>query len=173
MPVPEPRPRFVDEALARASARAPRVRAQQNAPKYDNPLLRFFARWETWTGAVLGAGAAALVTFFLLRPLEQAPQPVGLALTLHEARQIDVLIDSERDLEGAIIRIAASGSVVLDGFDDEYQIRWRADLERGSNLLSLPVIARSAGKGQLIATVEHKGRTRRVAVDLTVFDTKA
>ena len=55
---------------------------------------------------------------------------------------------------------------MLDGFDDERQIDWQADLERGSNLLSLPVVARSAGKGRLVAVIEHEGRTRRVAIDL-------
>ena len=71
-----------------------------------------------------------------------------------------MLIDSERELKGATIRIAASGSIALDGFDDERQIDWQADLERGSNLLSLPVVARAAGKGRLVAVIEHEGRTR-------------
>jgi len=99
------------------------------------------------------------------------PQP-RLALTLHETRNVDVLIDSERELKGATIRIAATGSIALDGFDDEQHVDWQADLERGSNLLSLPVVARTAGKGQLIAVIEHDGRTRRVAVELTVIDPK-
>jgi hypothetical protein len=168
MPTPEPRVGFVERALARAAV--PQRVAQASLPAR---LRRFMSRWETWAGAALGAAATAAVTFMLLRPVDSTvgPQP-RLALTLHETRNVDVLIDSERELKGATIRIAATGSIALDGFDDEQHVDWQADLERGSNLLSLPVVARTAGKGQLIAVIEHDGRTRRVAVELTVTDRK-
>ena len=168
MPTPEPRVGFVERALAQAAA--PQRVAQASLPAR---LRRFMSRWETWAGAALGAAATAAVTFMLLRPVDSTvgPQP-RLALTLHETRNVDVLIDSERELKGATIRIAATGSIALDGFDDEQHVDWQADLERGSNLLSLPVVARTAGKGQLIAVIEHDGRTRRVAVELTVTDRK-
>ena len=168
MPTPEPRVGFVERALARAAV--PQRVAQASLPAR---LRRFMSRWETWAGAALGAAATAAVTFMLLRPVDSTvgPQP-RLALTLHETRNVDVLIDSERELKGATIRIAATGSIALDGFDDEQHVDWQADLERGSNLLSLPVVARTAGKGQLVAVIEHDGRTRRVAVELTVTDPK-
>jgi hypothetical protein len=170
MPTPEPRAGFVERALARAVA--PSRGAQ--AVSLPGRLRTFATRWETWVGAALGGAVAAALTFVLLRTVDTtavSPQP-QLALTLHEARNVDVLIDSERELKGATIRIAASGSIALDGFEDERQADWQADLERGSNLLSLPVVARAAGKGRLVAIVEHEGRTQRVAIELTVLDPK-
>jgi hypothetical protein len=166
MPTPEPRAGFVERALARATAQQRETQALLPAR-----LRRFLSRWETWAGAALGAAAAAAVAFFLLRPLDSTfgEQP-QLALTLHQTRNVDVLIDSERELKGATIRIAATGSIALEGFDDEKHVDWQADLERGSNLLSLPVVARTAGKGRLVAIIEHAGRTRRVAVELMVID---
>jgi hypothetical protein len=169
MPTPEPRAGFVERALARAA----QPRGQQ-AVSLPGRLRNFALRWETWAGAALGGAVAAALTFVLLRTVDTAavsPQP-QLALTLHEARNVDVLIDSERELKGATIRIAASGSIALDGFDDERHVDWQADLERGSNLLSLPVVARTAGKGRLVAVIEHEGRTQRVAIDLTVVEPK-
>jgi hypothetical protein len=167
MPTPEPRAGFVERALARATAQQ---RATQAASRAGG-LRGFVTRWEMWAGAALGGAVAAALTLILLRPVDtttsQQPQ---LALTLHETRNVDVLIDSERELKGATIRIAASGSIALDGFDDERQVDWQADLERGSNLLSLPVVARAAGRGRLVAVIEHDGRTRRVAIDLNVVD---
>jgi hypothetical protein len=168
MPTPEPRVGFVERALARAAAQE-----RATAALLPARLGRFLSRWETWAGAALGAAAAAAMTFILLRPIDstQASRP-QLALTLHEIRNVDVLIDSERQLKGATIRIAATGSIALDGFDDEQHIDWQADLERGSNLLSLPVVARAAGNGELVAVVEHEGRTQRVAIALVVIDPK-
>ena len=165
MPTPELRPGFVERAFARV--------AQQQAPQAVAPpgrLRSFATRWETWAGAALGGAVAAALMLVLLRPVDTSDSPQPLALTLHEARNVDVLIDSDRELKGATIRVAASGSIVLDGFDDERQIDWQADLERGSNLLSLPVLARAAGKGRLVAVIEHEGRTRQVAIDLSVVD---
>jgi hypothetical protein len=170
MPSPEPRAGFVERALARAVAPS---RGQQ-ADSLPGRLRRFATRWETWAGAALGGAVAAALTFVLLRTVDTAavsPQP-QLALALHEARNVDVLIDSERALKGATIRIAASGSIALDGFEDERHVDWQADLERGSNLLSLPVVARATGKGSLVAIVEYEGRTQRVAVELTVLEPK-
>lgn len=173
MPVPELRTDFVDRALARAVPAAPDAQAHQTTRqrRAAGRLRHFATRWETWVGAALGGAVAVALTLVLLRPVDTAgPQPQEIALALHETRSVDVLIDSERALKGATIRIAASGSIALEGFDDEREIGWQANLERGSNLLSLPVVARAAGKGRLVAIIEHEGRTRRVAIDLTVVD---
>jgi hypothetical protein len=168
LPAPEPRPGFVDRALANATSQ-PAARAEERSRGFAHLV----SRWETWIGAALGGAVAAVLTaVILLRPVEQpAPTPMGISLALNESRAIDVLIDSERELEGATIRIVATGSVVLDGFDDEHEIGWNARLERGSNVLSLPVVARSTGQGQLVAVIEHEGRTRRMTINLTVRDT--
>jgi hypothetical protein len=167
LPAPEPRPGFVDRALANAT-RQPAARATERSVG----LAHLVSRWETWIGAALGGAVAAVLTVILLLPVEQpAPTPMGISLALNETRAIDVLIDSERELEDATIRIVATGSVALDGFDNEHEIGWRANLERGSNVLSLPVVARSTGNGQLVAVIEHGGRTRRMTINLTVRDT--
>ena len=168
LPAPEPRPGFVDRALANAT-REPAARAKERS----RGLVHLASRWETWIGAAFGGAVAAALTLLLLRPVVEQPAatPMGISLALNETRAIDVLIDSERELEDATIRIVATGSVVLDGFDNEHEIGWRAHLERGSNVLSLPVVARSTGNGQLVAVIEHEGRTRRMTINLTVRDT--
>jgi hypothetical protein len=159
MPTDETPAGFVERALARAAAQ------QRETPTSPATRVRHFvSRWETWAGAVLGAAAAAAVTFILLRPIDSTvSQQRQLTLVLHETRNLDVVIDTDRELKGATIRIATTGSIALDGFDQR-QVDWRADLERGSNLLSLPVVARTPGKGRLVAVLEHDGRTRRVAI---------
>jgi len=169
MPAPEPQPGFVDRALANA-AREPATRSRPRAG-----LAHLAGRWETWIGAALGGAVATVLMLILLRPLDGVDQPVpapmGISMALNETRAIDVLIDSERTLEDATIRIVATGSVVLDGFENEREIGWRTHLDRGSNVLSLPVVARSTGQGQLVAVIEHEGRTRRMIINLTVRDT--
>ena len=160
LPAPEPRPDFVARAFAKATGQtaAPHIKLSQLA-----------RRWETWVGAALGAAIATLFTVAILLSHRPAAPP-EIKLALNEMRDIDVLIESERTLEDATIRIVASGSVALDGFDSEREIGWTAHLEQGSNMLSLPVVARSTGAGQLVAVIEHGGRTRRVTVNLAVHN---
>ncbi len=162
LPAPEPRPEFIERAFAAATRQAIQPRRSR--------LFHLISRWETWIGVGVGA-AVAIVLMLVVRPI--TTREPGLTLALNEMRDIDVLIDSERALDGATIRIVASGSVVLDGFENEHQIDWQTHLAQGSNMLSLPVVARSPGAGQLVAVIEHGGRTRRVTVNLTVRDRQA
>lgn len=157
IPAPEPRPEFVDRAFAKATARTQPPR---------NRLSHLASRWETWIGALAGA-AVAVVFMLILWPPMVSREP-GITLALNEMRDIDVLIDSERALDDATIRVVATGSVVLDGFENEREIDWKTRLDPGANVLSLPVVARSTGAGQLVAVIEHGGRTRQVTVNLTV-----
>lgn len=175
MPAPEPRPGFVDRALANATREAAaRPQAGHAGRAGRAGLAHLASRWETWIGAALGGAVATVLMLILLRPLDtpdQPPAPMGISMALNETRAIDVLIDSERELQDATIRIVAIGSVALDGFENEREIGWRTHLDRGSNVLSLPVVARSTGEGRLVAVIEHDGRTRRMTINLTVRDT--
>jgi hypothetical protein len=164
LPTPQPRPGFVDAALAKATA----SRASSTAD--SRPVLM---RAQIWFAAAAGAVIAAALTWFLLQPLAPASLDGGVALAMNESRNIDVLIESDRELQDATIRITLVGGVVLDGFEDERQIDWQADLEPGTNMLSLPVVARNAGAGRLVAVIEHGGKTRTVTLNLTVNDTQA
>ena len=158
MPLPPPRRGFADEAIANAIARSPHSQRMER---------NLFARWETWAGAAMGAVAAVLVTVMLLRPALPTVES-GVTLAVDESTTIDVVIDSERTLDDATIRVAATGSIELNGFEDNRQAQWQTRLDRGRNVLSLPIVARSTGNAELVATIEHEGRTRRVAVKMKV-----
>jgi hypothetical protein len=161
MPVPQPRAGFVDEVLARAVAASTRARPARSR-------LGAFGRWETWAGAMVGAALAVIATVLVMRPAAQPEPAAGITLALNESRNVEVLIDSERTLDLATIHVATTGAVELEGLDDEREVEWQTRLERGRNVLSLPVVARAEGNAQLIATIEHEGRSRRVAIRLVV-----
>lgn len=153
LPAPEPRAGFVDAALARATNRG-------RVPRR--------VRRGTWWGMAIGALAAAIaLVAFYPHWVERAGEPT-VGLVLHEAREIAVVIDSERDLPEATIRVYVTGGIELAGFGDQRELQWVATLTQGSNLLALPVIARAAGDGQLVAEIEHEGRTKRAIVAVQV-----
>jgi len=166
MPVPDPRPGFVDRALARATAAAPSAAAASGVGR--GRWRSFAARGSAARLAAAGALAAAITVFALYpRWTDRVPMP-QVGLELDEAREISVVIDAERDLPDATIRVYVTGGIELAGFEDRRELTWVATLENGSNLLALPVIARAPGNGRLVAEVEHEGRRKRISVDVRV-----
>ena len=160
MPVPEPRAGFVDRAIANATAGA-----SAPAPRGFRAALR---RRATWWAAAAGAFAATIAFVALIWIKSGTPGEPSLVLTLHESREVPLVIESERELDGATIRIHVSGSVALDGYGQQDEVEWQTTLTRGANLLSLPVIAREPGEGRIVAEIEHQGKTRRVSVIMHV-----
>lgn len=149
MPVPEPRAGFENRLLAKAT----RVKST--------------TRRATWWAA--GAGAlAATIAWAALMWVKSPPSEPSMVLTLNESREVPLVIDSERQLDGATIRILVTGSVSLTGYDQQHEVEWQTTLTRGANLLSLPVIARETGEGRIVAEIEHQGKTRRVSVVMHV-----
>jgi len=160
MPVPEPRPGFVDRVLAIATAGRPRPEARGIRGALSRPL--------TWWAACIGAATASAAWIVVMTLYGHAPQVPRVMLALNESREISLVIDSERALEGATIRLHVTGGVALAGYEGQQEIQWLTSLNQGANLLSLPVIGRAPGDGSVVAEIEHEGRTRRVSVTMHV-----
>jgi hypothetical protein len=160
MPVPEPRDGFVDRVLAKAANAAP-----ARAPRRIRSTLH---RPATWWAAGAGALAASLVFVIVWWMRAAAPQETDVTLALNENREVSLVINSERALEDATIRLYVTGSVALVGYEGERELQWATSLTPGANLLSLPVVARAPGDGRIVAEIEHEGRVRRVIVALHV-----
>jgi hypothetical protein len=79
-----------------------------------------------------------------------------VTLALHESRDVSLVINSERNLEGATIRLYVTGSVALAGYEGQHEIQWLTSLTQGANLLSLPLVARTPGDGLVVAEIEHE-----------------
>jgi hypothetical protein len=159
MPVPEPELGFEDRVLAIATA------AHVGA---STDVRSTFRRHSTWWAAALGALAATVACLAVFWKQPAAAPGASVMLALNENREVSVVIDSERDLAGATIRLYVTGSVALAGYEQQHEIEWKTSLTQGANLLSLPVVGRTPGEGSLVAEIEHDGRTRRVSVALHV-----
>jgi hypothetical protein len=149
MPVPEPRAGFEHRVLAKATGR------------------KTVSRRSTWWAAGAGALAATIAWVAFIWVKSPAHEP-SMVLALNESREVPLVIDSERQLDGATIRILVTGSVSLTGYDQQHEVEWQTSLTRGANLLSLPVTARETGEGRIVAEIEHQGKTRRVSVVMHV-----
>lgn len=174
MPVPEPRAGFAAQALANArhqnaglaapSARRAPGRERSSAPRTDG--------WSWWGGlaAAMAAGLVLAVLWGLPRGLTTAEDPAATAaplrLALYEPREIGIAIDADQPIHGARLTVRVDGGIELVGFGDTRELSWETDLEQGTNMLALPVLAYSLEQGRLTALVEHQAGRQQIELTL-------
>ena len=130
-----------------------------------------------WLGSVVGGALAAsiavAVTVWWLRPV--APQVANpqVQLALHEVRAVSLSLDSPEPLQGAEIRVVLTGAIGLQGFDEQRELHWVTDLDRGVNQLTLPLVALGPNGGQVMVEVQHGEKRRAFVVDVQTRDDTA
>lgn len=144
-------------------------RAMQRA--VQRPAAAAARRRGFWLGAGVGAALAAsvvlaVVVVWFQRATPNSPSYPEVSLTLNEARDVSVAIDSAAALPGAEIRVVLTGAVALDGFDGQRELRWITDLDSGVNQLTLPLVVVGASGGQVTVEVQHGDKLRTFVLDV-------
>jgi anti-sigma factor RsiW len=153
-------PRMRGEAFAHAMAVATRSAAPREA--------RVATFWSgLGIGAALAAGIAIAIVM-LMPGLDSSQDNATPQLTLaaNEARDISISVASTEALEEAEIHVMLSGPIELRGYEGRRELRWRANLDRGDNQLTLPLVAKGMGTGQLLVEVVHGEKRRTFVVDI-------
>ncbi|HZW60573.1 MAG TPA: hypothetical protein VFE85_09770 [Woeseiaceae bacterium] len=129
-------------------------------------------RSRFWLGAGVGAALAASLTVAVMSlglrataPDIPAAAPV-FQVVRGEPHDVDIAIDMQRDLTGAVITVALRGGIELDGYAGRRELSWTTDLKAGINRLSLPIVATDDAGGRLMVRVHHGGKERRFAMDV-------
>jgi hypothetical protein len=122
-------------------------------------------------GAAVGGALAAGIALgaLLVAPLatrEPASAVPTVSIALDEVRDVRVAVNAPEALEHAAIRVVLRGSIGLDGYADERELEWNADLEPGVNQLTLPIVASGVGGGQVVVEVAHGDKRRTFVVDV-------
>ena len=89
-----------------------------------------------------------------------------VTLALNESRNVNVALDSPAMLADAEIHVVLSGAIGLQGFASQRELRWRTDLDRGVNQLTLPLVALGGGGGQILVEVTHGEKRRSFVIDV-------
>jgi hypothetical protein len=157
-----------DEPLPTADERAA-ARAVDRALRYD-PVRRYrsgFFRGVA-SGAALAAAVAAVAFGLWMRTLDGdvAGAVPEVRLALNVPRDVTVTLESPEPLIGAAVRVELRGAVALAGYGEQRELRWSANLDRGINQLTLPVVALDATGGQVLVEVAHGARRRTFLLDV-------
>jgi hypothetical protein len=126
---------------------------------------------QFWQGVGLGAALAAAMAYAIVTWLPEAGDPEAaatpqLALRVNETRDISISLTTAEALPDAEIHISLSGSIGLEGYAGQRELSWHADLDAGTNQLTLPIVATGSEGGQLLVEVTHGGKRRTFLVDV-------
>ena len=89
-----------------------------------------------------------------------------LEIALNETRDVNLAIDSPIAMMNAQIRVVLTGTVALAGFEEQSELRWATDLDRGVNVLRLPITMLGTSGGQVLVEVTHQDRHEIFVVTL-------
>jgi hypothetical protein len=154
---PEPRADFLSEIVESV----PRQHLSESSERHD----RF------WLGATIGGAVAAGIVVALMNfaaPLDYRSEPRSpqFTIALNETRDVNVAIDSPVEMMDAAIRVVLTGTVALDGYENQSELRWSTNLDAGVNVLSLPVTMLGTRGGQVLVEVSHEQRHEVFVVKL-------
>ncbi len=129
-------------------------------------------RRNFWLGT--GVGSAVAATLFaavvalgmLGAPDSQDSNAAEFTVSLTEARDLNIAIDAATELPDAQLSISFFGGIELAGYASQRHLTWTADLDKGVNKLSLPIIALDKSGGQVVVRLEHPESQQEFLVKL-------
>jgi hypothetical protein len=96
-------------------------------------------------------------------------QSSGIVLSLHESREVILLIQSAKALDGATITIELPPQLMLANNPGLRKLSWQADVKEGKNLIPLPLVATVAGIVQVTARIEHEDQVKTMRMQVSIM----
>ncbi len=94
----------------------------------------------------------------------QTPQVVNLAM--NQARTVKLMFDAPTDLAEVTLTVELPDNIELEGYTGQKQLVWQTSLNKGQNILALPVIAIGNGQGELVAKLSYGDKIQRFRIVL-------
>ncbi len=122
--------------------------------------------------AIAAVIVISLMTWFALSPpvgerLVANQDVMRIELSVEQIQHIDLVFHSPVDIEQATIRLELPRHIELAGQGDKQFLQWEIALRKGSNRLTLPLIAHGMSEGQLIASIGSSGKTKTFRVTVS------
>jgi len=107
------------------------------------------------------AMVSALVLWFgLLNVSPQDKSLQNIVMVGDQVRDISLAIDSEQDLDAVVMYVEISDNLELKGLGNKKQVNWTTGLQKGVNVISLPVVGIAKGDGAITTRVQLNGKEK-------------
>ncbi len=99
---------------------------------------------------------------------EQAPQVINLAM--NQVRTVKLMFEAPTDLAEVTLSVELPENIELEGYAGQKQLIWQTNLNKGQNILALPIIAIGNGQGELVAQLSYGNKTKQFHIVLKTAD---
>ena len=94
------------------------------------------------------------------KPIHNITQQPGIEITLNDIENIRLSFDAPDNFKKVTLSVELPEQVEIEGFPDKRHISWETSLAAGTNILTLPVIARSVGESVIKAKISTKQKNK-------------
>ncbi|MDQ2076908.1 hypothetical protein [Marinimicrobium sp. ABcell2] len=156
--VPQPSDEFLDRAI-KLAAKAPAVETAPSEHRW---------RWPSAMAASVLVAAVGFISFWEPAPLHQENPTVETAAAQPEyhREQVRIVIYSNEAHENAELSIELAENLELEGYTGRQQLAWSAPLNKGANVLNVPVLVRDNG-GEVRVISHFGGKSHEVKVQVS------
>lgn len=151
-PVPPPSANFAERALRHA--------AQAHSASNHH---RYFG--AGFLSAAIAASAVFIALFLVQPQLFQADIPM-VSMQVQEIRTVNLAFNSPVDIKAVTFSMQLPDNFELSGYSGMRKVTWTASLQKGRNVLSLPVIALGKGNGVMHAQIAHEDQIKSFRIRL-------
>ncbi len=151
LPAADVNPRFIKKAMNTAS----KSQASESwihryfMPGVTSAVTASLAIWFLTSGTVMQTTAVP----------EDGSFPL-ISMAIHETRTVQMVFNSPDDFKAVSFKLSLPEGFEVAGYPGNKELDWKVDIKKGSNVLSLPIIALIAGKGELVAHIAHIDKTK-------------
>jgi len=162
LPVDEASPDFEDRVFAE-------VRSHYGRRNKRHSSSRFVAGFAT----AMVAGLALWFTSTVFIPQIEQPSPQTVTVAMNQTRTVKLMFDAATDLASVTLKVELPDNIELEGYAGQKQLVWQTNLNKGQNILALPVMAIGNGQGELVAQLSYGDKTQRFRILLKTADNGA
>ncbi len=145
----------------RAFARLPR----QSVKSHKNAFIAGFS------GAMAAGVMILIAATMFFNPVTQQQIP-NITLTMHQSKKVKMVFDVPEIVAEATFSLKVPAHIEIAGKTGLHQIEWKTALKKGKNLLSLPIVAKSAESGELVAEIRYGDQVKTFRLKLNILPTE-
>lgn len=153
LPAPTARAGFFDQAISAARSQGGRA--------YPSILHRFRLAGALAASITL---CATLGYFTIYSTDVHSIAQVDMAV--HEVKTVTLQFNAPQSFDKVTLSLKLPDHVEVDGYPGQREIRWETSLQKGLNMLSLPMLATRPLQGMVVASIEGKEKTKSFKISL-------
>lgn len=125
-------------------------------------------------GFVTAMAASVLLWFvsMIYMPQNLNTQPEVISLAMNDVQTVSLSFDAVSDIESVNLSIGLPKNVEIDGYPGKKELAWKTRLQKGQNILALPVMAVDKGQGELVAQLSYGDKVKTFRIVLKTRDDK-